>query len=398
MAHLTYKQNDNFLVKNIDSVPILIENYEKPFRILDKSELKSYILSNNYWANSIAIYALCEKLKLNVIPISIKNLNNKNVSIDIPFANFGTEYNKWRKYLFLYYDGGHFELMTFNYKKKTLKLDSYGGLSTIKHELQKNVIFERNTADVSELPPVYILFIIFSSWYMSIPNDNDFTYQKKIMSTMRNALNELYNSSRYTMFYNTFTSYFISTRLMKPKSEERLISDSPEPVDDIDLPPEINDSELKGGYQPPPQYYRPPPQYYRPQSQYYQPQPYYNPYQPYGTPAYKIMKKEENKDDTQLAYYITIDLEVHPGTSVTPEEMKNLKCRQKWNSVRKAWSEFTGKPYVIPPVYQTKTLKNKEQNPIKTQYKRPIPKNNTRKYRPNPNYTGGKRNKTIKLN
>jgi hypothetical protein len=107
------------------------------------------------------------------------------------------------------------------------------------------------------------------------------------------------------------------------------------------------------------------------------------------------MQKEENKDSTQLAYYINIDLELHPGTSITPEEAKKLKCNQKWNNVRKAWSEFTGKPYVIPPVYQTKTLKNREQNQYqnnKTQYKRPLPQNNTRKYRPN-QY---RRNNTLK--
>jgi hypothetical protein len=110
------------------------------------------------------------------------------------------------------------------------------------------------------------------------------------------------------------------------------------------------------------------------------------------------MKKEENKEDTQLAYYISIDLELHPGTSLTPEEYKNAKCRHQWNSVRKAWSEFTGKPYVIPPVYQNKTLKNKEENQNnKTQYKKPLPPQNiTKKYRPKPNYSGGKRNKTIK--
>ena len=105
------------------------------------------------------------------------------------------------------------------------------------------------------------------------------------------------------------------------------------------------------------------------------------------------MKKEEHTDDTQLAYYITIDLELHPGTSITPEEIKDLKCRQKWNSVRKSWSNFTGKPYIIPPVYQTKTLKNKEPNLTnKTQYKRPLLQNNTRKYRPN-QY---RRNNTLK--
>ena len=105
------------------------------------------------------------------------------------------------------------------------------------------------------------------------------------------------------------------------------------------------------------------------------------------------MKKEEQTDDTQLAYYITIDLELHPGTSITPEELKDLKCRQKWNSVRKSWSNFTGKPYIIPPVYQTKTLKNREPNLTnKTQYKRPLLQNNTRKYRPN-QY---RRNNTLK--
>ena len=105
------------------------------------------------------------------------------------------------------------------------------------------------------------------------------------------------------------------------------------------------------------------------------------------------MKKEEHTDDTQLAYYITIDLELHPGTSITPEEIKDLKCRQKWNSVRKSWSNFTGKPYIIPPVYQTKTLKNREPNLTnKTQYKRPLLQNNTRKYRPN-QY---RRNNTLK--
>jgi hypothetical protein len=50
-------------------------------------------------------------------------------------------------------------------------------------------------------------------------------------------------------------------------------------------------------------------------------------------------------------------MEVHPGTSIKPEEMKTLKCQQKWNAIRKAYASFVGKPYTIPPVYQT--VKNK---------------------------------------
>lgn len=92
------------------------------------------------------------------------------------------------------------------------------------------------------------------------------------------------------------------------------------------------------------------------------------------------IKKKENKESNQLAYYITIEMELHSGTSLTPEEMKNYKCRQKWNSVRKAYADFTGKPYVIPPVYPNSPVKNSEEST----------KNNTRKY------GGGKKNTTRK--
>ena len=61
--------------------------------------------------------------------------------------------------------------------------------------------------------------------------------------------------------------------------------------------------------------------------------------------------------DTQLAYEITIDLELTPGTSLSPDELKNAKCNRKLNSIRKSWSGLTGKPYVIKPIYNN-TKKN----------------------------------------
>ena len=52
-------------------------------------------------------------------------------------------------------------------------------------------------------------------------------------------------------------------------------------------------------------------------------------------------------------------MELYPGTSIPPEEKVNLKCKSKWNSVRKAYADFLGKPYIISPVYTSnKTLKN----------------------------------------
>jgi hypothetical protein len=120
---------------------------------------------------------------------------------------------------------------------------------------------------------------------------------------------------------------------------------------------------------------------------------YYPRYNPYYRPAYynpqymahNMEKRDKDSDDSQLAYTITIDMELRPGTSLSPEELTNAKCNSKWNSIRKSWSELTGKPYVIPPVY------NKEET-NKTQNTRPDPQNNTRKY-----FKGGKHNKTVKL-
>jgi hypothetical protein len=74
-------------------------------------------------------------------------------------------------------------------------------------------------------------------------------------------------------------------------------------------------------------------------------------------------------------------MQLKPGTSLTQEDIKNLKCNSKWNSVRKSYSELVGKPYVIPPVYENQVI-NKTTN-----------QNDTKKYR----VRGGKRNKTKKI-
>jgi hypothetical protein len=48
---------------------------------------------------------------------------------------------------------------------------------------------------------------------------------------------------------------------------------------------------------------------------------------------------------------------------LTQDELKQSKCTQKWNTVRKAFANFSGKTYTIPPVYDysnKQTLKNKQ--------------------------------------
>jgi hypothetical protein len=91
------------------------------------------------------------------------------------------------------------------------------------------------------------------------------------------------------------------------------------------------------------------------------------------TPYYaeNMLKKNQEYDPSKLAYSITVYMELYPGTSIPEGELKKLQCTSKWNAVRKAWSEFTGKPYIIKPVYSmldnnktqsNKNIKNRKQS------------------------------------
>jgi hypothetical protein len=113
-----------------------------------------------------------------------------------------------------------------------------------------------------------------------------------------------------------------------------------------------------------------------------------------------MVKNDDQKNKSHIAYYVTIDMELHPGTSLTPEELKNIKCRQKWNAVKKSYADFRGKSYVIPPVYQ----QPKQPNRNNTINNKPAPNNQSRKNRAfnrtrkqnNANIRGGNKNMTVR--
>ena len=64
-----YNSESNFMIYKPKIVPIDIHEYENPFRVLKKTEIREYITSKDYWANDVAIEAICDKLKISVIPI-----------------------------------------------------------------------------------------------------------------------------------------------------------------------------------------------------------------------------------------------------------------------------------------------------------------------------------------
>ena len=157
IANDIFNSRDNFLVKNVERVPIVIDEYNTPFNVIENGQIENYILSSDFWANEVVIYALCSELKLNVILLqSIKTPTRKS-TLRVPYANFAPEINNWNKYLFLYYNQGHYELITFNQKTNVQKITNTGRISDKIILKKAKIIFDRND-NVSELPPIYIIY------------------------------------------------------------------------------------------------------------------------------------------------------------------------------------------------------------------------------------------------
>jgi hypothetical protein len=80
------------LINKVESIPIDIDDYYRPFTIMRRNKIEKYITSSDYWANELSIYALCDELQINVIPIE-KNKSNNRYNLRIPYANLNKDKN-----------------------------------------------------------------------------------------------------------------------------------------------------------------------------------------------------------------------------------------------------------------------------------------------------------------
>jgi hypothetical protein len=285
-----YSQTPNFFVtfyKNIDK-----SNYYRPFKlILNVDEIKEYIESNYYWADGDTISILNKALKLNIIVIS-----KENDKISIPFPSIkSNDYNEWTKYLFLYNEDMHYELITIDFMHKVIKKDSSNKPISISDIKIKKTIFNRID---NIIPPLYIIFLIFAAFYIKLaPNDKNlvvlFTNYLLSINNSFKKINEIIQNNEADhdnclIFMNIFDKYFGHP--------------------DMAL--------LLGGAN--------------------------------NTGA---LKSVENSDNIKISFHITIDMELQKGKTLSTKQMSNIKCIKGWNKVRKSFADFTGKKYVIPPVY-----------------------------------------------
>ena len=304
-----YKE-DNFLVDDVTKMPSAdSSDYYKPFKLLPREKLEAYINSPKYWANEIAVAAIATELKLNVIPISLtKGDDDETYTFGINAWNLVQDASTpissdWDKYMFVYYNGYHYELINF---EPVIQVE--GNKSVLTDRTQTQFIFNK----INELPPVYILFILFGCAYNSLTDTSDrrnFLLYPNVMASITTTLNALCldkEDENNKNFFKNFEIFF-------GKSYK-----CPEDIDN-----------KKGGQL---------------------------------MNAARAIDGIKKNDAAKLAYYITVDMVLHPGTSITPDKLKALKCQQKWNAVRRAYAMFIGKPYIIPPIYK-KTVKNREGRP-----------------------------------
>ena len=296
-----YHSNDNFLIMKPSKMTE--ETLRKPFRLVNKTEIKNYIESSDYWANTVAIDALCEILGLNII--TIESIDDK---LRIPYIYNNTK--SWSKYMFLYHENNHYELISFDYIFKTFRKEPSFSIKTQK---VKKVIFSK----IGNIyPPFSIIFLIFATNYNNIKGaDEKSKYQLlvfllKSISGVFNKIEINKTENDNKKFLELFNKYFKSPFLVHDKQIEI--------INDIQNP--IFEKKMKGG--------RPFPYEYRENNE---------------------VNQYDNKSN--ISYYITISMDLKKGTSLSNKDISDLKCNHRWNSIRKNYSDLRGLAYTILPDY-----------------------------------------------
>jgi len=345
-----YASHDNFLI--MKPTQMTNETLKSPFSIVNKSQVRNYIESADYWANTVAIDAICETLGLNVIV-----LEDKGEKFQIPYIY--NDSKPWSNYMFLYHKNQHYELISFDYIFKTFKKEPKFSIKTNKETM---VIFDKRHNN-NVYPPFFMIFLIFATYYIKMKDANDrnnFQLLSPIMERMYTIYNEIEinkNTDSNKQFLRLFNQYFVSATAPmtlnnnRTRNAVRNIKASPSKAVTrratriASKNANANNSQEnnnKGGAPPPPV---PLPYQYNRQNYRYRP-PFVSRY----VKNNNILLEDANAR-SNISYYITIDMELKKGTTLSPQELSNLKCNRRWNSIRKSYADLRGLKYSPTPDY-----------------------------------------------
>ena len=385
-GQLFHDTDDRIFMKN---PRLSAPDFDDPFKIIDlNSEFETYITSTTapvgtqpdikgyypeYWGDAVAIDILNSVLKLKIIVLKngagggalrpdifdnglFENQTQKEIE------DLGCNLNEWNKYLFVYNPGGHYVLLTFTYSTKE---DSRASKSKIV-DTNTYTIFKKD--DYILPPPLYIFFLIFYIKFLLLPPDKkiEFNFFRDFFLIMDDSYQRILGTNseagyRVIENFNTWNPqvYFRESlrdynwKPPEPSKMGRPVGSMTGAIGDpTRFSTRLNPSDTtmvrypKGGA-----------------SNTRTRKNYNNNYR--NNYPNNFLKRDAVRDVSKIGYYISMDLELKKGSPLTPEEISESKCTRKWNTVRKAFANFTGKTYAIPPVYDysnKQTLKNKPNN------------------------------------
>jgi len=308
---IIYQSDENFFVNKPMNVPYDINETSTPFKLVSEGQIENYIRSKYYWGDQFAMSAICNILHLFIIPIDKStNVTTNKKSVDLKYLAILAEPDRIescsKKIMFLYRDNLHYELIDIYYNTTVVK-----NVNSIKQAVIKQK--SHTIFNIDNLPPPYhILILIYGSNYVKLDNQLKQTYfiYPQIMKMINDSVVKILNNSN--MLETSFTKMFDNVfSLQSSVSLIRLIT---------------RDKQTN---------------------------------QSGGDPPYGYINTQEQQETSKIAYAITIDMELRPGTSLSPDQLNEIKCNSKYNAIRRSFSEFTGRPYIISPVYSNvKTKKS----------------------------------------
>jgi hypothetical protein len=109
---------------------------------------------------------------------------------------------------------------------------------------------------------------------------------------------------------------------------------------------------------------------------------------PVAYPVESSITRVEDIDKSISSVFVTIDLELHKGKTISNSELASSKCNHQYNAIKHSFAVLTGTPYIIAPVYggtrrnrHTNATHKKRQNARNVSRKRSSSINQTQKLR-----------------
>ena len=260
-------------------------------------KIRKYIESSYYWADNSTIEIIIKELKVNVV---VLEYDKKKQIMKIPFPNL-KNMEDFNKYVFFYYENNHYELITFSF------------MSASGNTLKKAIFDNDNTVII---PPIYIIFLLFAVYYiqMNEKDQQEITLFSSFFNIFQESFQKIYNKEAEKE--KKKTNFMKKFHTMNPSKERKFLTYFNEYFN-------LNKNSIV------------------------------NIKYPFllELQTASIWKGGAEKEESMLSYYITIELLLHEGETITDKEMSKIKCGQKWDEVRKAYAKFTRKKYVIKPTY-----------------------------------------------